>query len=144
MLQLEHPPLQPTQIKRIERSENTYLGACNCFCNYWNLGKQPNFLIFPGSFPSSCLWKIVALVWQTFLYTGLFITAHDAMHGVVVPQNLKINNFIGSLVLTLYGLFSFNELRKKHWEHHHHPASELDPDFHDTKHKTFLPGIFIL
>lgn len=138
MLQLEHPPLQPTQIKRIERSEDTYLGLVIAFAI---IGIWASSLIFLFSLDLSqvpVLWKIVALVWQTFLYTGLFITAHDAMHGVVVPQNLKINNFIGSLVLTLYGLFSFNELRKKHWEHHHNPASELDPDFHDSKHKNFF------
>lgn len=27
----------------------------------------------------------VAMLWQMFLYTGLFITAHDAMHGAVCP-----------------------------------------------------------
>ena len=33
---------------------------------------------------------------QMHLYTGLFITAHDAMHGTIVP-NTKANNFIGYL-----------------------------------------------
>ncbi|MBD2002805.1 MULTISPECIES: beta-carotene ketolase CrtW [Cyanophyceae] len=138
MLQLEHPPLQATQIKRIERSEDTYLGLAIAFAIITLWASSLIFLFSLDLSQVPVLWKIVALVWQTFLYTGLFITAHDAMHGVVVPQNLKINNFIGSLVLTLYGLFSFDELRKKHWEHHHHPASELDPDFHDSKHKNFF------
>lgn len=75
---------------------------------------------------------------QTFLYTGLFITAHDAMHGAIFPANIKINNFIGSLAVTLYALFDYNKLVKTHWLHHHHPASELDPDFHDLKHKNFF------
>ena len=80
-------------------------------------------------------WILLAIFLQTFLYTGLFITAHDAMHGVVFPKHPKINNLIGSVAALNYGLFSYKELLKKHWLHHHHPASELDPDFHNTKHK---------
>jgi len=82
------------------------------------------------------------IVLQTFLYTGLFITAHDAMHGAVFPSNLKINNFIGALTVGLYALFSYEKLQKKHWLHHHNPASELDPDFHNSKHKNFFAWYF--
>lgn len=77
-------------------------------------------------------WLIpIAVVWQTFIYTGLFITAHDAMHGSVCRQPKKINNFIGILAVLLYGFFSYRQLLKKHWLHHHHPASKRDPDYHD-------------
>ncbi len=85
---------------------------------------------------------VLAILWQMFLYTGLFITAHDAMHGQVCPQNSKINYFIGSLALLVYGLFSYKHLLKKHWEHHHYPASEHDPDFHDGKHRNFFAWYF--
>lgn len=81
------------------------------------------------------LWMLLAVLWQTFLYAGLFVTAHDAMHGVVAPQHPKLNHFIGTLALLLYGLFSYNQLFKAHWQHHHHPASHLDPDFHDGQYK---------
>lgn len=90
-----------------------------------NLTQINKFLILP------------AMIWQTFLYTGLFITAHDAMHGVVYPQNIKINNSIGRLALWLYALFPYDNLLKKHWLHHHHPASNIDPDFHNGKYKNF-------
>jgi beta-carotene/zeaxanthin 4-ketolase len=83
-------------------------------------------------------WVVLAMLGQTFLYTGLFITAHDAMHGVVSPQNLRLNNLIGSFTLLVYGLFSYRKLLKKHWLHHHHPASELDPDFHNGRNKNFF------
>lgn len=86
------------------------------------------------------LTPVIAL--QTFLYTGLFITAHDAMHGAVFPKNIKINNFIGSLAVTLYALFDYDKLLKKHWSHHHHPASDRDPDFHNLKHKNFFAWYF--
>ena len=87
-------------------------------------------------------WLGVGLVLQTFLYTGLFITAHDAMHGVVYPKDPRINNFVGSLALLVYGLFYYKELLKKHHLHHRFPSREKDPDFHDLK-QTFLGGISI-
>jgi beta-carotene ketolase (CrtW type) len=84
-------------------------------------------------------WILLPIIfWQTFLYTGLFITAHDAMHGVVLRKNSKINHFIGSFCLALYGLLSYKKLLKKHGLHHHNPASELDPDFHNGKHQNFF------
>ena len=78
-------------------------------------------------------WKAIALLWQTFLYTGLFITAHDAMHGVVLPKQTKINAAIGSFALLAYGLFSYKQLLEAHLNHHRYPASDLDPDFHNSK-----------
>ena len=100
------------------------------------------FLLTADISKLSILEIFPAMIWQTFLYTGLFITAHDAMHGVVFPQNLKINNFIGSLAVTLYALFSYQKLLKKHWLHHDNPASDLDPDYHDGEHKSFFVWYF--
>ncbi len=100
------------------------------------------FLLYLDISQIQFVWILLAILLQTFLYTGLFITAHDAMHGVVFPKNPKINNLIGSLAVLMYALFSYKELVKKHWLHHHHPASELDPDFHDTKHKNFFAWYF--
>ena len=79
-------------------------------------------------------WIGVMILWQTFLCTGLFITAHDAMHGAILPKHHLINNLIGSLALLLYGFFSYAQISKKHLQHHHAPASESDPDFHDGTH----------
>ncbi len=75
---------------------------------------------------------------QAFLYTGLFITAHDAMHGRVYPANRKFNDLIGTLAVKLYAFFSYQRLLSKHWEHHKHPASPKDPDFHDGQHPGFI------
>lgn len=83
-------------------------------------------------------WLIgLGIVWQTFLYAGLFITAHDAMHGLVFPKKPKINNLIGSVCVALYGLFPYKDLVHKHWLHHKYPGSQHDPDFHDNQHKSF-------
>ena len=89
------------------------------------------------------LWmKLPLMVWQTFLYTGLFIIAHDAMHGAVYPKNSKINDLIGAIALFFYALFSFKQLKQKHWQHHQHPVSERDPDSHNGKHQNFFAWYF--
>jgi beta-carotene ketolase (CrtW type) len=81
-------------------------------------------------------WIALAMSWQVLTYTGLFITAHDAMHGVVC-RNPRLNRFIGTIALLVYALLPYEKLRAAHWEHHHHPASDLDPDFHDGQHSQF-------
>jgi beta-carotene ketolase (CrtW type) len=83
------------------------------------------------------LLPVVVLV-NTFLYTGLFITAHDAMHGTVLPAWRGANDAIGRICTGLYAMFSYALLLRKHHEHHRHPASADDPDFHDGKHPGFL------
>ncbi len=76
-------------------------------------------------------WTPVAVLVQTFLYTGLFITAHDAMHRTVLPSFPRLNRMIGALAVLFYALFSYRKLHTSHWRHHDHPASEKDPDYHD-------------
>ena len=88
-------------------------------------------------------WTAVPLaLLMTFLYTGLFITAHDAMHGTVAPRHPRLNRSIGGTATLLYALFSFRVLLRKHQEHHAHPASEDDPDFHDGEHRS-LPRWYL-
>lgn len=85
----------------------------------------------------------VGMALQTFLYTGLFITAHDAMHGSVAPNHKRLNDFIGTVAVTAYALFSFRRLHTRHWEHHDHPGSPgEDPDFHDGEHRGFFRWYF--
>jgi len=67
---------------------------------------------------------------QMHLYTGLFITAHDAMHGTVSSSG-KFNMIIGQICTALYAAFSFNKLLKKHHEHHRYVHSDQDPDYHN-------------
>ncbi|MFB6262514.1 MAG: fatty acid desaturase [Bradymonadaceae bacterium] len=75
------------------------------------------------------LWAPAVLV-QTFLHTGLFITAHDAMHGNVSARHPRLNDAVGRLATRLYALFPYDRLRDKHLAHHRSPASDADPDFH--------------
>ena len=71
---------------------------------------------------------IMVLV-QMHLHTGLFITAHDAMHGTISSRK-NINFYIGSVCSALYALFPYRRLYRKHHEHHRYVHSEKDPDFH--------------
>jgi beta-carotene/zeaxanthin 4-ketolase len=75
-------------------------------------------------------WLICLVGWQTWLYTGLFITAHDGMHGSIHPSP-SLNRSIGQLCLWLYAGFDYSQLLAKHQLHHQYPASDQDPDFHD-------------
>jgi len=68
---------------------------------------------------------------QTHLFTGLFITAHDAMHGTVA-ENKRLNRGIGQLCTFLYAFFSYNILYEKHHKHHRHVGTEEDPDHADA------------
>lgn len=74
---------------------------------------------------------------QMHLYTGLFITAHDAMHGVV-SANKRLNNAIGLLTAGLFAFNWFPRMLPKHHAHHRHVATDQDPDFHDGQHSSFL------
>lgn len=76
-------------------------------------------------------WVILQILIQMHLFTGLFITAHDAMHGTVAPKNPKLNHAIGKICTTLFVFNSYKKLRPKHYEHHKHVATEHDPDFHN-------------
>ncbi|NCB01473.1 MAG: fatty acid desaturase [Spirochaetia bacterium] len=65
---------------------------------------------------------------QGYLYTGLFITAHDSMHGAV-SSNRRVNKGIGQLALWLFAAFSFQRMFLNHMKHHTFVATEKDPDY---------------
>lgn len=71
---------------------------------------------------------LVHIAIQTYLYTGLFITAHDAMHGLVSP-NKVVNKSIGRLATRLFAALSFSRLLEKHQLHHRFPGEAADPDY---------------
>ncbi|NJC06070.1 beta-carotene ketolase (CrtW type) [Sphingomonas kaistensis] len=66
---------------------------------------------------------------STWLSVGLFIIAHDAMHGSLAPGRPRVNLLVGRLTLLLYAGFWMDRLRPKHFDHHKHVGTEGDPDF---------------
>jgi beta-carotene ketolase (CrtW type) len=66
---------------------------------------------------------------QSHLYTGIFITAHDAMHSVVSP-NKQVNEWVGRVCATIFAFNFYDHLLKKHHEHHRFVGTDKDPDYH--------------
>lgn len=76
---------------------------------------------------------------QTWLSTGLFIVAHDAMHGTLAPGHPRLNRAVGTICLGLYASLSFRALLPKHMAHHRHVGSADDPDFNADDPHRILP-----
>lgn len=74
----------------------------------------------------------IAVLVQMHLYTGLFITAHDAMHGVVAPSK-KVNHALGWISAILFSYNFYWKLFPKHHEHHRYVATDKDPDYHASE-----------
>lgn len=72
-------------------------------------------------------WGLVILV-RAFLQTGLFITAHDAMHGSLLPHNPRVNHAVGRLALLLYAVLPYQHCCVNHHRHHRYSGQALDPD----------------
>lgn len=75
------------------------------------------------------LTSILVLL-QTHLYTGLFISAHDAMHGTLSP-NKNTNKFFGKICTFLFAFFNYQKLYTNHHKHHNFVGNEEDPDYYE-------------
>jgi beta-carotene/zeaxanthin 4-ketolase len=85
------------------------------------------FLLDLARAPWALTLGLVAL--STWLSVGLFIIAHDAMHGSLAPYRPRVNWAFGQLALGLYAGFRFSPLNREHHLHHRHAGTADDPDF---------------
>ena len=92
-----------------------------------------------GEFSVPALVAFVAL--RTFLTAGLFITAHDAIHGTVC-RRAWLNDAIGRVAALLFAGFSYSRLAERHRAHHAEPTREDDPDFHRGSYPAWLGRFF--
>ncbi|MDT7935355.1 MAG: fatty acid desaturase [Sphingomonadaceae bacterium] len=98
--------------------------------------------IFFWDFARDPLWLVPILVLiQAEASTGLFIVAHDAMHGSFAPGRPALNRWAGRAALALYACMNFDQLRDAHFRHHKHAGLEGDPDFHPHRPRHFLPWL---
>jgi beta-carotene ketolase (CrtW type) len=74
---------------------------------------------------------------QGYLYTGLFITSHDAMHGNISRSSF-INKIAGRLSSFLFAGLSYKKLLNNHIAHHKNPGEENDPDFYQKSQNFFI------
>ena len=84
---------------------------------------------FPWSVATAPLALALVAV-ETWLGAGMFIVAHDAMHGSLAPGRPRLERLIGQVALGIYAAFDFGKLNAKHHDHHRTPGAEGDPDFH--------------
>lgn len=92
--------------------------------------------------PGAWYFAPVLILVQTWLSVGLFIIAHDTMHGSLAPGLPWLNRLIGQFCVMIYAGFSYANLYKNHHAHHRHAGTADDPDF-DEKHPTqFWPWYF--
>ena len=81
---------------------------------------------------TSWFWLIVSVLGRTYLHAGLFILAHDSMHGNLIPSNRSLNHLIGRLAVTVYGFLPYNHCCTNHFNHHRYASQSGDPDFYDS------------
>ena len=80
---------------------------------YW-LSHPLMALSWPGIIAGICV--------RTFFHTGLFILAHDAMHGNLLPSSPRWNHRLGRWGVNLYACLSYRDCIRNHAKHHTHCA----------------------
>ncbi len=95
------------------------------------------FVIDWSAVPLAVAVGIVAV--QTWLCVGLFIVAHDCMHGSLAPGRPAINRNVGRLCLFLYATFVYDRLLPDHHRHHRRPGTDQDPDYNPDDPSAFWP-----
>ena len=92
---------------------------------------------------SSPLWQTLALIaLQCWLYTGMFIVAHDTMHGSFAPKRPKINAALGTGIMFIYAGFNWKFMRTAHHAHHDNSGRDGDPDFNVNNPYQFWPWYY--
>lgn len=85
--------------------------------------------LFDWSAPSALPLAALSLLLLTWLSVGMYIVAHDAMHGSLWPARRAGGDMVGRLALLLYAGFSFGRIKPMHELHHRHSGGAQDPDF---------------
>ncbi len=95
------------------------------------------FLFRPAGWGWALAPLIIAL--QSWLSVGLFIVAHDAIHGSLAVGRPRLNTGLGQLAVALYNPgFTYAQLQRSHKEHHRAPGTAEDPDFHPDRPRAFV------
>lgn len=84
----------------------------------------------------------VLILSQSWLGAGMFIVAHDAMHGSLAPGRPRVNAVVGQICVGAYAAFSYRKLNVCHHQHHRAPGTADDPDFHADRPEAFLPWFY--
>ncbi|MEL6492429.1 MAG: fatty acid desaturase [Cyanobacteria bacterium J06621_3] len=105
----------------------------------WLLSAYGSLFILPDARELSVAGALAVIAGRSFVHTGLFILAHDAMHGTLAPAYPRLNDRLGQLILGIYSFLSFEKMQAAHHQHHRTPAQASDPDFYPGR---FCPWYF--
>ena len=100
------------------------------------------YAVFFHSLAAAPLLTLALMAVLCWLSVGLFILAHDAMHGTLAPLHPALGRSIGTLALALYAGFSLHRLLPKHQAHHQCVGTRDDPDFDADHPAAFGPWYF--
>ncbi|MGB7488268.1 MAG: fatty acid desaturase [Phormidesmis sp.] len=98
----------------------------------WALSAYASLFVLPDAKTLSLVGVLAVILIRSFLHTGLFILAHDAMHGTLAPAYPRVNDWLGRIILRVYSFLSFEQMRAYHHQHHRTPGQDADPDFYPT------------
>ena len=112
------------------------LGLASAIAGAWLAIHFWGMFVFELTWANLPLALGLALV-QCWLFVGVFIVCHDAMHGTLVPGARRINAAVGTVLLFLYAGFGWRKLCDAHFTHHRCPGSERDPDFDERNPASF-------
>ncbi len=88
---------------------------------------------------SAPFWQTLGLIaLQCWLYTGMFIVAHDTMHGSLF-KNARLNAITGTAIMFIYAGFNWRSMRQAHHAHHDNSGTQDDPDFNASNPHAFWP-----
>lgn len=93
----------------------------------------------PGTWPALAL--VGAVIVQAWLSTGLFIIAHDCMHGAFAPGRPGVNRWVGRAALMSYAGIDYDRMAPAHFDHHKHVGSDRDPDFNAADPRALTPWL---
>lgn len=85
------------------------------------------------------LAALLVTPWLCFSFTGLFILAHEAIHGTLLPGRAQLGHALGRLFAFAYAFMDYGRLRACHARHHAAPGLPDDPDAHPSG--RFLPHL---
>ncbi|MEM6847484.1 MAG: fatty acid desaturase [Pseudomonadota bacterium] len=134
---------QLTADKRVAQKQQTMLGvtlALAIIVAWLAAHISAIFVINWGS--AGIIAAVAMIMFQSWLFTGLFIVAHDCMHGSFAPGKPWLNRLFGRATLLLYAAFSFDRLLPEHHKHHKFAGTADDPDFDENHPDEFWPWLW--
>jgi beta-carotene/zeaxanthin 4-ketolase len=121
---------------RFARQTSIGLGLAAAVTGGWVVLHVVDVFLLPWSVALPLAPLLVAV--QCWLSVGLFIVAHDAMHGSLAPFWPRVNRAVGRVVLMLYAGIWYDALVSRHFAHHRAPGTDEDPDFAGDGRMSFL------